>query len=216
MHCVRHQELWDLIKTDIDAVDLAHDHLHVKRVYQWAIRIAQESQLNADLCGAAALLHDLVNIPKESIYRPLGSELSAVKGAELLPIAGYSEAESQQIIEGIRTCSWSKGQAATNNIGRVLQDADRLDAIGAIGIARNIACAQAMSSRGNPGQLYNQTDPFGKTDRPQNDKRYAIDHFAIKLLRLGKTMNTDYAKKEAARRHKFLLTFLSELEQDLL
>ena len=90
----------------------------------------------------------------------------------------------------------------TNPIGIVLQDADRLDAIGAIGIARNIACAQAMSCRGNRGHFYHHSDPLGQSTRTKDDKRYAIDHFAIKLLRLAETMNTPLAKQEATRQRQ--------------
>ena len=215
MHCERHNILWKRIQAEIDSLDLAHDQLHVLRVYRWAIRIAEDLNVCPDLCGAAALLHDIVNIPKESELRAQGSTLSAIKGSTLLPTSGYSADETQQIVEGIRTCSWSKGLEPTNDIGRVLQDADRLDAIGAIGIARNMACAQAMSSRGNAGQFYHEGDPLGKGSRTLNDKRYAIDHFSIKLLRLSATLHSTLAQKEAERRHQFLLAFLNELDLDV-
>ena len=61
----RHLILWNLVKSETDADDLAHDHLHVLRVYEWAIRLAPEANADSDLTGAAALVHDLVNIPKE-------------------------------------------------------------------------------------------------------------------------------------------------------
>ena len=196
-------------------MDLAHDQLHVLRVYRWAIRIAEDVDACPDLCGAAALLHDIVNVPKESKLRSQGSTLSAIKGAAFLPTSGYSSTETRQIVEGIRTCSWSKGLLPTNDIGRVLQDADRLDAIGTIGIARNIACAQAMSSRGNDGQFYHAEDLLGNSSRDLDDKRYAIDHFPMKLLRLKATFHSSLAQKEAQRRHQFLLSFLDELQRDV-
>ena len=215
MHCERHNNLWLRVRDEIDSMDLAHDQLHILRVYQWAVRIAEDLDVCPDLCGAAALLHDIVNVPKESVLRKQGSTLSATRGSALLPKAGYSPTETEQIVEGIRTCSWSKGLAPTNDIGRVLQDADRLDAIGAIGIVRNIACAQAMASRGNDGQFYHVDDPLGKGPRELNDKQYAIDHFSVKLLRLTDTLHSAVAQKEAKRRHQFLLSFLNELEMDV-
>ncbi|MEC7983830.1 MAG: hypothetical protein VX278_01620, partial [Myxococcota bacterium] len=158
---------------------------------------------------------DVVNIPKESDQRTMASELSALKGRELLKEEDYSDEEIDAIVDAIRTCSWSKGLKATSKIGEVLQDADRLDAIGAIGVMRNIACAQAMTTRGSSGQFYHPDDPFGKDREELDDKRYAIDHFSIKLLKLTQSMNTEVAKKEAQRRHRFMLQFLFELAQEI-
>ena len=70
---------------------------------------------------------------------------------------------------------------------------------------RNIACAQAMRTRGNQGCFYDPEDPFGKERAELNDKKYAIDHYPIKLLKLAKSMNTETAKQEAERRHRFML-----------
>ena len=212
----RHQRLWEQIHTTIDSIDLAHDRQHIFRVYRWALRLAPEANADPDLCGAAALLHDIINIPKESIDRPLGSELSAIEGAKHLPIAGYTEPETATIVDGIRTCSWSKGLEPTNPIGVVLQDADRLDAIGAVGIMRNIACAQAMSSRGKSGTFYHPSDPLGQTTRKLNDKTYAIDHFSIKLLRLCDGMRLATAKIEAQKRHAAMLSFLTDLQREVM
>ena len=64
--------------------DLAHDEEHVLRVYRWAVRLAAEVNVDPDLAGAAALLHDVVNIPKESDQRSMAADLSAIKGAEVL------------------------------------------------------------------------------------------------------------------------------------
>ena len=200
---------------ELNTQDLAHDEEHVLRVYRWAVRLAAEINIDPDLAGAAALIHDLINIPKESEQRSMGSEMSAIKGAEILPVAGYTQEETTEIMDAVRTCSWSRGLKATSPLGEVLQDADRLDAIGAIGIMRNMACAQAMSSRGNMGELYHPEDPFGKDRGTLNDKRYAIDHFSIKLLKLTKSMNTEVAQKEAQRRHRFMLQFLFELAQEI-
>jgi uncharacterized protein len=212
----RHEHLWQRVRSSLEAeCDLAHDWLHVYRVYRWAVRLAPEAEADGDLAGAAALIHDLVNIPKESADRPMGSSLSAAKGASILPAAGYSAEETDAVVEAVRTCSWSRGLAPTSGLGKALQDADRLDAIGAIGIARNIACAQAMSSRGSHGTLYEPSDPLAANGRSLDDKRHAIDHFACKLLKLAETMHLPAAKTEAARRHRFLHTFLAELEQDI-
>ena len=213
---LRHQKLWEYIRSDLEAeTDLAHDHLHIQRVYKWARRIATSIGEDEDLAGAMALIHDIVNVPKESDLRSQGSTLSAQVGAEILPKVGYSEEEVLLIVEAVRTCSWSRGLKPTSSLGAILQDADRLDAIGAIGIARNIACAQAMRSRGNIGNLYCVDDPRGTQGRDRNDKLYAIDHYEQKLLRLIDGFHSDIAQKEASKRHEFMRIFLNQFFEDL-
>lgn len=211
----RHATLWPLVVARTGGPDLAHDADHVLRVYAWAVRIAAAERDDVDLCGAAALVHDLVNIPKESRDRPLGGERSAIAGRQLLVEAGYGPDETDACVEAVRTSSWSRGLPPTNRVGTVLQDADRLDAIGAVGVARNFATAQAMSSRGTAGRFYDPADPFGETDRTLDDKHNALDHWMLKLLRLRAGFHTPTARAEADRRHAFLEAFLVELRAEL-
>ena len=213
----RHQKLWRHVLPTLSHDDLAHDWLHVQRVTQWCIRIAESINVSTDLAGAAGLLHDLINIPKESDLRSLGSTLSAEAGVQYLEMVHYTKPEIDTITEAIVTCSWSRGLEPTNNIGKVLQDADRLDAIGGIGIMRNIACAQAMRSRTHTGTLYHPGRPLPWKISPDDldDKEHALDHFFCKLLKLKDSMHTDLAKAEAQRRHDWMLQFLSEIEREL-
>lgn len=211
----RHARLWPAVAARTEDEDLAHDTDHVLRVYAWAVRIAEAEDEDVDLCGAAALVHDLVNIPKESRDRPLGGELSAVAGKELLEGAGYTTDEIRACAEAVRTSSWSRGLAPVNRVGVVLQDADRLDAIGAIGAARNFATAQAMAGRGSPGRFYDPADPLGRADRVLDDVRNAMDHWPKKLLRLHAGFHTPTGQAEADQRHAFLLAFMAQLEHEL-
>ena len=211
----RHSMLWDLVLHQIDDSDIAHDRLHVLRVYDWALRLAPEAGASADLTGAAALVHDLVNIPKEHRDRPLGSERSAQASRGLLKASGYAPDEVIDIIEAIRTCSWSRGLPPSNAIGAALQDADRIDALGAVGVARTFATAQAMSSRGQTSRFYDPHDPMGTTGRPLDDKRQPVDHFFIKLLRLADTMHTPTGRREGQIRHDRMVSFLSDLEAEI-
>jgi uncharacterized protein len=212
----RHRRLWPQVTAALDGdLDIAHDAEHVLRVYRWALRLAEAERLDADLAGAAALVHDLVNIPKESADRPLASSLSAACGAEVLPDAGYTPDEVDAIVEAVRTCSWSRGQPPTTPLGAILQDADRLDAIGAIGVLRGAACAQGMAGRSSGTRLYDPDDPLAQTDRPLDDRQNALDHYALKLLRLADSMNTPAARTEASRRHAFMCAFLEALGREL-
>ena len=194
--------------------DISHDTEHVERVVRWAIHLAQHNDVNPELAECAGLVHDLVNVPKESSERALGSEKSAVAGRELLEQSGFDENEVSEIVEAVRTCSWSRGLAPTNSLGAVLQDADRIDAMGAIGIARNFACAQSMAARGSGSRLFDPNDPTGLTARDLDDVRNAADHYRIKLLRLKNGMKTKIGRHEAALRHAFMEQFLLELQRE--
>ena len=218
MYTERTTELWSLVTADLDTIDLAHAHDHIQRVTHWAKKIAESLQPDeprfVELCVAAAIVHDLDNIPKESPDRALGGERSAIAAEGPLRGAGFCNDERAQITAALMTSSWSKGLPPTNQIGVVLQDADRLDAIGAIGILRNSACAQAISCRGNLVSFYNSSDPMGSGNRLLDDKRYAIDHYELKLLRLIEGFHTPLGKQEAQRRHQRLEVFLSWVEDE--
>ncbi|MDP6934312.1 MAG: HD domain-containing protein [Myxococcota bacterium] len=211
----RHIRLLEAVRDATRGEDLAHDELHVLRVYRWAVRLAPEAGVEVDLAGATALVHDLVNIPKDHPDRPLGGEQSALASRGLLQAAEYRPEEIGCIVEAVRTSSWSRGHAPTSMLGAVLQDADRLDAIGAIGIARTFATAQAMASRGTRGRFYDPGDPVAKTDRTLDDRRQAIDHFRVKLLGLAAGMHLPGARAEARRRHQVMESYLTELEREV-
>jgi uncharacterized protein len=210
----RHAKLWELISGQLVTGDLAHDRAHVRRVYRSAMTLARSSDVDPDLAGASALLHDLIEVPKESVERSEASQRSAEASIPVLERAGYDAGETSAIADAVRTCSWSSRLAPTSAIGAVLQDADRLDAIGAIGIARTFLTAQAMRIRGAPLALYDAEDPLSR-DREPDDRAFALDHFAVKLLRLAEGMHTDAAREEAAKRQQMMLGFLEELAREL-
>ena len=126
----RHRELWNLIEADVPRGDLAHDRNHLGRVYSWSLRLVDEVDADPDLAGASALVHDLIDVPKESSERATAGERSATAAIPLLDRAGYEADEIDQIAEAVRTSSWSRGLEPTSALGRVLQDADRLTIAG--------------------------------------------------------------------------------------
>jgi uncharacterized protein len=210
----RHATLWQEVEPRTPTTDLSHDRQHLQRVYAWALRLASEAGVDPDLAGAAALLHDLVSVPKEDPGRQQASERSAQAAVELLQRAGYAAPEVEQIVEAIRTASWSRGLAPSAPLGALLQDADRLDAIGAIGIARTFACAQGMTSRGRALRLHDPDDPLARRRSP-DEGRNALDHFQTKLLLLAATMHLPAARAEAARRQAAMQAFLEELAREV-
>ncbi len=194
---------------------MAHDRLHLERVYAWALRLAPEAGADPDLCGAAAIVHDLAMVPKDGADRAEGGARSAVVARPLLAAAGYAEVDIAVIAAAVATSSWSKGLPPAHPVGMVLQDADRLDAIGAVGLLRTVACGQWMSRPERPGRFYDPADPCADAERPLDDRRQCVDHLPAKLLRLAAGMHTTTARAEAARRHAFLLAFLEELRGEL-
>jgi len=211
----RHRLLWPSVLAALPPGELAHDQHHILRVYDWAVRLAPEAGADPDLCGAAALLHDLVVVPKDAADRASASERSAHSALPLLDAAGYAAAESRVISEAVRTCSWSRGLRPSAPAGCVLQDADRLDAIGAIGLMRTVACAQWMSRGGSDSAFYHPQQPFSGGLRPLDDRHFAIDHCYAKLLHLSASMHLPGAQAEAQRRHGFLEAFLAELGHEV-
>ena len=196
----RHAALWPAVAAACPT-DIAHDADHVLRVYANALTLAPAAGVDPDLAGAAALVHDLVQIPKDDDQRPFGGERSAAAAGAPLAAAGYTPAEVDAIVEAVRTSSWSRGLPPTSPLGALLQDADRLDAIGAIGALRNAATAQAITTRRGVGALAHPTDPAGTTGRPLDDRAFALDHYPLKLFRLRDGFHLPAARAEAARRH---------------
>ncbi len=210
----RHAELWAQVAPRVDNSDLSHDRYHLRRVYRWSQRLSQEAGADPDLAGAAALVHDLVAVPKESPRRASASEASADAAADLLAMAGYTPDEASQIREAVRTCSWSRGLPPTGPLGRVLQDADRLDAIGATGVARCLTCAQGMAGRGRALRLWDPDDPLAETGRAPDEALNALDHFEVKLLKLAAGMHLPTARREARTRHAAMEAYLHQVKRE--
>jgi len=189
--------------------DSAHDFNHVMRVYKNAQKLCKKENANEKLVLSAALLHDIVSFPKSDKRSKSSSVKSAEASKKILKKLDFSEKEIQIVSDAIRDHSFSRGKISKTLEGKILQDADRLDAIGAIGIARVFAVG---GSEKRP--FYNNEDPFCKTHTP-DDNIWTLDHFYKKLLKLESLMNTKSAKIEAKKRTKVLKVFLSELKNEL-
>lgn len=183
------------------------------RVYGWALRLAPEAGVDTDLAGATALVHDLINVPKEDAARALAGTQSAAAAAPLLEQAGYDAHEIARIAQAVATSSWSRGLAPDAPLGQLLQDADRLDAIGAVGIARTFLCAQGIHSRQGTLRLCDPADALAH-ERAPDDRRYALDHFMVKLLKLADGMHLPSAREEARRRHQAMVAYLEAFERE--
>lgn len=216
----RHSAVWQRVSARTPPGEVAHDLQHVLRVYRWCVALAPEAGADPDLCGVAGLVHDLVAVPKQLADRPLGGERSAEAARTLLPDLLYTPDEVEVVVDAVATHSWSRGLPPRSPVGIVLQDADRLDALGAIGALRNAAVCQAMAAAepwvaAQARALTHPLDPLGRTPRALHDRVWALDHWKVKLLRLRDGMHLPSARAEAARRHAWMEGFLEQLGTEL-
>jgi uncharacterized protein len=202
----------NLLKNDICKLlsnDSAHDFEHIMRVYNNAKKICKTENANEKLVLSAVLLHDIVSYPKSDRRSHLSSVHSSQKSKKILQKYGFSSSEIQIISDAIRDHSFSQNRIPRTLEGKILQDADRLDALGAIGIARAFAVGGSENR-----QFYNLDDPFCKIRNP-DDKVWTLDHFYKKLLNLESLMNTKSGKIEAKKRTKVLQYFLKQLKNEI-
>jgi len=189
--------------------DPAHDFEHTIRVYKNAKKICKKEKANEKLVLSAALLHDIVSYPKSDKRSKTSSIKSATKSKQILEKLDFSKEEIAIISDAIRDHSFSQNKIPKTLEGKILQDADRLDALGAIGIARVFATGGSLKR-----PFYNINDPFCKKRIP-DDKTWTVDHFFQKLLKLEPLMNTKSGKTEAKKRTKILKEFLNQLKQEI-
>lgn len=189
--------------------DAAHDREHIRRVVTNARRLAAVEQARLEIVLPAAWLHDCVTVPKDSPQRATASRLAAAQAVAWLREWGWPEARLADIAHAIEAHSFSAGLAPQTIEAKVVQDADRLDALGAVGLAR---CLMLGGEMGRP--LYAAEDPFCERRAP-DDATSCVDHFYTKLLKLEATMQTAAGKTEAQRRTEFIRQFLAELRRNL-
>lgn len=184
------------VKSVLNGESSGHDWLHVSRVAKLALYIGKKEHADLFIVEAAALVHDLIDVKL-----PDAARLSVSEVYERLVSLGAGKDEAERIIHIITRMSFRDreklGKEPLSLEGEIVQDADRLDAIGAVGIARAFMFAGAKGH-----SLYGN-----------NKSAYA--HFFGKLLLLKDMMNTATARVIADERHKFMLRFISQLEKEI-
>ena len=183
-----------LLPQAFSADDGSHDAAHLIRVWKNARRIQAEEGGDLRLLAAAVLLHDCVAVEKNSPLRAEASRLAAEKASGLLAAEGWSESDVAAVAHAILTHSFSANIAPETLAAKILQDADRLDAIGMMGAARCFYIAGRMGSG-----LYDPMDPLAE-NRPLDDKAFAIDHFEVKLFKLADGFQTSAGARMAQER----------------
>ena len=199
------ENLKKIAKNKLANNDPAHDFEHIMRVYRNAEKICKTETGNKKLILSAVLLHDIVKIKNQKNSATKSAKLSE----KILKENYFLDDEIGIISDAIKEHSFSKGKIPSSIEGKILQDADRLDAIGAIGLARVFSF-----SGSNNRPFYDPKDPFSK-NRVIDDNKWALDHFFEKLLTLEKKMNTKTGKILAKNRTKILKNFLKELKTEI-
>lgn len=189
--------------------DPGHDLGHIQRVLRSCRQLGAQENARLELLLPAAALHDLVNVPKNHPDRANASRLAADRARPILAAADYAPDEIAAIAQAILEHSFSLGKKPSSLESAVLQDADRLDALGAVGIMRCISCGAQMGAT-----YYDLADPLAR-HRPLDDKAFSIDHFFVKLFQLPDLMNTSAGRAEALRRVGFMQSFLRQLGSEI-
>jgi uncharacterized protein len=190
--------------------DGSHDLSHILRVWHSAAAIARsEPACDVELLVAAAILHDCVAVEKNSPDRSKASRLAAVRARRILAEAGWLPARIDQTAHAIEAHSFSAGIAPATLEARIVQDADRLDAIGATGIARCFYVAGRMGAR-----LYDPADPTA-VNRKLDDRVFALDHFGAKLFQVAGNFQTKSGHALAEARTRIVRDFFAALLNEI-
>ncbi|MFQ5398286.1 MAG: HD domain-containing protein [Anaerolineae bacterium] len=204
------QQQFKLFLTEQNTADAAHDLNHVRRVVGNVRRLAVDEEAALEVVIPAAWLHDCVIVAKDHQLRSQASQLAAETAVRFLRTHHYPQTYLEAIAHAITAHSFSANIPPRTIEAKVVQDADRLDAIGAIGIARCFIVGGALNR-----PIYHETDPFCRQREP-DDAAASVDHFYTKLLRLAGTMQTEAGKREAQARTRVMREFLAQLEAELM
>ena len=194
--------LWDAA----GGPDGAHDLGHLARVWANACAIADaEGGADREVLLAAVMFHDAVNLPKSSPDRAQASTLSAQAAVAFLQATDFPADKLQATAHAIEAHSFSAGIAPQTPEAKILQDADRLEALGAIGIARMFHVAGQMGAA-----LFDNADPMA-LNRALDDKRFSLDHLEVKLFPVAAGMQTATGREMAEARAEWMASFRTRL-----
>lgn len=198
-----------IISPFIDMGDPAHDLLHIKRVVKAATELTRLENANLNVVLPAAWMHDIVNLPKNHPDRSKASMIAAEKAISILKETNYPQKYFDEIYHAIHAHSFSSGIVPETLEAKIVQDADRLDGLGAIGIARMMIVAGKLNR-----SIYSENDPFCKIRHP-SDTQFSIDHFFIKLFKTAQTLQTESVRIEGATRVNRMKEYLGWLALEI-
>ena len=182
------------VKSKLEFESSGHDYLHALRVLENSKKLITDS-VDQDVVYISALVHDLIDHKLEEKHKAKESDIIT-----LLKESRLKEEQIESVLDIIKNISFSKGNVPSSLEGKIVQDADRLDALGAIGIARTFAYG------GKNNRLIYNKDSIDDTD--------SVSHFYQKLFKLSELMNTEKGKQEALERTKFMKQFIMKLDEE--
>ncbi len=191
--------------------DHAHDVAHLRRVWLTAQRIMQGTEADALVVLAGSYFHDVVMMPKNHPERHQASFYAAAATRSILCDAfpDFPPVLHDAVAHVVASHSFSAGMTAKTLEAKIVQDADRLESLGAIGLARVFYIAGGLGSA-----LFDSDDPLAKS-RELDDRHWALDHFQQKLFTLPDTMQTLEGKRLAQHNTDFLVHYLAKLCAEL-
>ena len=193
-----------------DQFDPGHRVDHVQRAVNNALQLAsKEEGVNYEIMLPAIWMHDCVPISKHSDKRPMASQISADRAIEYLREARYPSQYFDAIKHAISAHSFSAGIKPETLEAAVVQDADRLDSLGAVGIARVFLLGGQFNN-----SIYHPEAPFCQ-ERELEERSYIVDHFYTKLLKLSETFCTESGKQEAEKRTQYMQGYIQELADEI-
>jgi uncharacterized protein len=188
--------------------DGSHDLHHFRRVWSVASELCEE-QTDRLIVLAACYFHDIVSYPKNHPSRAISSQHAAIKASEILTELGFPSDKISGVKHAIEAHSFSAQIEPQTNEAKIVQDADRMEALGAIGLARTFYVAGMLGSK-----MFDAEDPFAR-ERNLDDKSFALDHFFVKLFKLPGTMQTEKGRRIAMDRMQVLKKFVEDLGSEL-
>ncbi|EJM09357.1 putative HD superfamily hydrolase [Pseudomonas sp. GM18] len=189
--------------------DGAHDLSHLQRVWHNVRTLHAEEGGDLEVLLAAVLLHDCVAVEKNSPLRSQASRLAAQKASTVLTAMDWPDGNITAVAHAIEAHSFSANITPTTLEARIIQDADRLDSLGMLGVARTFYIAGRMGSA-----LYDPVDPKAN-ERDYDDKRFCLDHFQTKLLHLADGFQTTTGQRLAQVRHQRLKGFMELFMEEI-
>jgi uncharacterized protein len=191
--------------------DASHDLGHFRRVYHVAKAIACYEAQPSDLfiILAAAYFHDIVSLPKSHPDNKMSSRYAAVKAKEILNQMNFPDEKIAPVCHAIAAHSFSAKIPPETLEAKIIQDADRMEALGALGAIRTFYVTGRMGRK-----LFDSEDLRAER-RPLDDKMFGLDHFFVKLFKLPRLLQTQGGKSLADERVRFLKYFVDELEIDV-